>query len=125
MSLRTLSDAENGACSSYPLTGFGVTEAQAGTLAIAPAQAGGQSIFCEIVSLERKAKEVTIEIIRYNGTVNASTTTKPNPNTGTFIGACSGSGAWCRFTIKGSPKKYRAVAIYENGGVFTTAIPAQ
>jgi hypothetical protein len=47
------------------------------------------------------------------------------PNEGRAVGDISGGGAWCRFTVEGSTKKFRAAAIYDDGGEYTVSIPAQ
>ena len=85
-------------------------------------------IYCDILNLNPIPETVNIEILGYAGNIVLSSgpVTLP-PNTGTFLGdTSSNSGAWCKFTVDGSPKKYRATAIYDNPspGMYTSAIPA-
>jgi hypothetical protein len=99
----------------------------AGMLYTAPAQAGPdpEKMWCSIVNIDRSARYVTAEILDYAGIpVNAASTVLP-PNEGRALGDISGGGAWCRFTVEGSTKKFRAAAVYDDGSAYTVSIPAQ
>jgi hypothetical protein len=97
-------------------------------LASAPALAAYpslQTIYCDILNVDKVQRNVTVEIFDYFGNpVGFPLTQTLPPNTGTANGDSSGNGAWCKFTVDGSAKKFRAVAIYDNGTVYTTANPA-
>jgi hypothetical protein len=101
---------------------------QAGTLASAPALGAYptlQVIYCDILNLNNTPKPVTIDVLDYFGNVvSTSGSQTVLPSQGTAWGDGSGNGAWCRFTVDGSAKKYRAMAIYDNGSAYTVSIPA-
>jgi hypothetical protein len=101
---------------------------QAGTLASAPALGAYPSlqiIYCDILNLNNTPKPVTIDIMDYFGNViSTSGSQTVLPSQGAAFGDGSGNGAWCRFTVDGSTKKYRAMAIYDNGAAYTVSIPA-
>ena len=85
-----------------------------------------QTIYCDIVNVGTTPQDVTIDILDYFGNpVGFPLTQTLAPETGTANGDGSGSGARCRFTLTGSTKKVRAMAIYDNGSGYTVAIPAQ
>jgi hypothetical protein len=116
-------------CAAAALALGSVPAAQAASvLASAPALGAyptNQVIYCDIVNLYTAPKNVTIEIMDYFGNVVTSLPTSTlGPNQGTAWGDASGNGAWCRFTVDGSAKKYRAVAIYDNGTSYTVSLPA-
>ena len=101
---------------------------QAGIMATAPALGAYpqlQTIYCDIVNLNNTPKNITIDIVDYFGSVVNTGTMPVLPGQGTAVGDGSGNGAWCRFTIEGSAKKYRAMAIYDNGTAYTVSVPAQ
>ena len=103
--------------------------AHAGTkiMATAPANrtypvTGNQQLNCSILNANTTAKTVTVDIMEYGGTV--VDTTGPvslGPLMGITVGDGIGYVAWCRFTVDGSTKKYRAAAYYTEAGVPTTA----
>jgi hypothetical protein len=101
---------------------------QAGTLASAPALGAYpqlQTIYCDILNLNNTPKPVTIDVMDYFGIViSTSGSQTVLAGQGTAWGDGSGNGAWCRFTVDGSAKKYRAMAIYDNGTAYTVSIPA-
>jgi hypothetical protein len=101
---------------------------QAGTLASAPALGAYptlQVLYCDIVNLNSTPKPVTIDIMDYFGNVvSTSGSQTVGGGQGTAWGDGSGNGAWCRFTVDGSTKKYRAMAIYDNGTAYTVSVPA-
>jgi hypothetical protein len=105
----------------------GSIAAEAGILASAPAEGypGTQTLSCNIVSLQTGPKEVTVEALDYDGAVLARDTLILSPGQGYALPSASGYAAWCRFTVGGSPKMYRAVAVYEDGDTYTAAIPAR
>jgi hypothetical protein len=108
----------------------GASAAMAGpkVMASAPALAlypSLQTIYCDILNLNTTQKDVTIEIMDYTGTVvSGPSTFTLQPNEGQALGDGTGAGAWCRFTVDGSTKKYRAMAIYDNGTAYTTSVQA-
>jgi hypothetical protein len=101
---------------------------QAGVLASAPALAAYpslQTIYCDILNLNTSPKDITIEVVDYFGNVITGGTITVQPSSGTAVGDGSGQGSWCRFTVTGSSKKYRAMAIYDNASAYTVSVPAQ
>jgi hypothetical protein len=47
------------------------------------------------------------------------------PGSGTFFGGFITAGiAWCRFTVTGSTKYLRAMAVYDDGSTYTVTLPA-
>jgi len=103
---------------------------QAAVMASAPAlhlYPATQTIYCDIVNLNTTPKDVTIEVVDYFGVVTTGPSTSTlAPFQGTALGEGGGlQGAYCRFTVSGSAKKYRAMAIYDNGTSYTVAVPAQ
>ena len=85
-----------------------------------------QTIYCDIVNVGTTPQDVTIDILDYFGNpVGFQVVQTLAPETGTANGDGSGSGARCRFTVSGSTKKVRAMAIYDDGSAYTVAVPAQ
>jgi len=111
----------------------GASAAQAGTkiMATPPANrtypvAGGQQLNCNILNMNKTPRPVTIEIMDYSG--NILDTAGPvvlAPQTGMSAGDGINTVAWCRFTVDGSPKKYRAAAVYSVGGVVKSSSVAK
>lgn len=119
------------------LTACAVLAALAGSshaavLVTAPARAGyptfsGRTLYCDIRNLNSGNGIVTIDILDYPGNVLNSfgpLTLAPNEATA-FSDGGSGDGVSCRFTVSGSSKKWRGVAVYDNGTDYTMSIPAQ
>lgn len=80
-----------------------------------------QSMRCNIVNLNSTTKSVTIDVIDYNGVALES----GGPYALSSLQSVSylvstPFAAYCRFTVDGNPKKYRAVATYDNGTTYTT-----
>jgi hypothetical protein len=102
--------------------------AHAGVLATAPALAAYpalQTIYCDIVNLNTSDKNVTIDIMDYFGNVVTTTGSFAlPPSQGNALGDGTGQGTWCRFTVDGSARKYRGMAIYDNGSAYTVSVPA-
>ena len=102
--------------------------AQAGTkiMATAPANrsypgSGGQ-INCTILNMNKTDRSVTIEIMAYDGSVrDVSGPVTLAPQTGLSASDAINDASWCRFTVDGSTKKYRAAAVYSDGGVLSSA----
>ena len=102
--------------------------AQAGSkiMATAPANrtypfGGTQQIDCNILNLNKTSKTVQIDLMDYSGLIHG--TSGPitlGPSQGISFGDVVNQVAWCRFIVDGSPKKYRAAAVYSDTGVFTT-----
>jgi hypothetical protein len=85
----------------------------------------GQTLHCDIVNLEVSPQEVTIEVLDYNG--NPATppyTTMLAPNTGDYSWDSAGFGAFCRFAVNTSTKKFRAFAIHDDALTYTVTLPA-
>jgi hypothetical protein len=108
------------------------TSAHAGgkVLWTAPGLAGypsTQTIYCDIVNVGTTPQDVTIEVLDYfgNATVSPLGPVTLAPESGQANGDFSGAGARCRFTVTGSTKKVRAMAVYDNGSQYTIAVPAQ
>ena len=101
--------------------------AQATVLSSAPIEGypSDQTLSCNIVNLNITAEDREIELLDYSGNVIAGDTFGLLPNHGQALASASGSAAWCRFTVDGSARSYRAVALYDKGGEYTTAMPAQ
>jgi hypothetical protein len=86
-----------------------------------------QTLRCNILNLNAVTKPVTIDTLDYSGTITSTSgVINLPPSTGTsFVATDSfGEAAYCRFTVDGSTKKYRAVATYDDGTYYTTAHPA-
>ena len=102
--------------------------AHAGVLATAPALAAyptNQTIYCDIVNLNTSQKDVAIDIMDYFGNVvTTSGSFSLLPSQGNAWGDGTGNGTWCRFTVDGSARKYRGMAIYDNGSAYTVSVPA-
>jgi hypothetical protein len=97
-------------------------------LATAPAQDGypaPQVLYCDIVNLDTSPQTITTEIMDFDGKVIGSNMSTVDPNKATASGDTSGNGAWCRFTINTSSKKFRAMAVYAGASGYTVAVPAQ
>ena len=101
--------------------------ANAAVLSSAPIEGypSGQRLSCNIVNLNSMPRMVTIELLDYSGDVVVGDNFGLQPNQGQSLASDSGWAAWCRFTVDGSARSYRAVAVYEDDGRYTTAIPAQ
>jgi hypothetical protein len=105
------------------------TSAHAGKILwTAPALAGypaTQTIYCDIVNTATTPQQVTVEILDYVGNVVGFPLmqTLP-PEEGTANGDSTGAGARCRFTVAGSTKKVRAIAVYDDGSGYTLSVPA-
>lgn len=113
------------------LAAFAATS-QAAVLHTAPARSGyptfaGRKLSCAIRNLNKGLANVTIEIMDYPGAVLQAfgpVTLGPNEGT-TFTDNGSGDSVSCRFTVDGSAKKWRGAALYDNGGDYTSILPAQ
>ena len=97
----------------------------AGMLYSAPAQArpDPEKMWCSIVNVDRTPRFVTADIVSYAGGVVNSASMVLLPNEGRAVGDISGGGAWCRFTVEGSTKKFRAAAVYDDDGAYTVSDP--
>jgi hypothetical protein len=85
-----------------------------------------QQLDCNILNANKKDKLVTIDIMDYFG--NVVVTSGPilmPPYTGATASDNLGSSAWCRFTVDGNPKGYRAAAVYSTPTAgYTNVTPA-
>ena len=94
----------------------------AAVLVSAPARAGyptfsGRTLYCDIRNIGSGAGQVTIEILDYPGNVISSfgpLSLAPFEATA-FSDGGTGDGVSCRFVVSGSGKKWRGVAVYDNG----------
>lgn len=108
-----------------------VTVAHAGTriMATAPAERtypSDHEIDCALLNLHRVDRTVNVEIMDYfGGIVSTSGPHLVPASQGTSWGTTSGAGAWCRFTVEGSTKKYRVAAIYSQGATYTASVPGK
>ena len=106
----------------------GASAAQAGTKIMATAPIPNNvpvnhTMFCDIMNFNTSAKDVTVEIMDLNGVI-ANGPFGPitlAPSTGIAFQNNTGTGAWCRFTVDGSTKKYRAAAVYSLSGAYVAA----
>lgn len=80
-----------------------------------------QTMRCNIVNLNSTAKQVTVDAIDYSG-IALETGGPYNllPLQSISYLVSTPFAAYCRFTVDGNPKKYRAVATYDNGTSYTT-----
>ena len=109
----------------------GASAAQAGTKIMATPPIPNNipvnhTMFCDLMNFNTTPKDVTIEIMDLNGVI-ANGPFGPitlGPSQGIAFSNNSGTGAWCRFTVDGSTKKYRGIAIYDNGTNYTVSVPA-
>jgi hypothetical protein len=108
------------------------TSAHAGAKVMVTAPAmhiypAAQTMYCDIVNVGKVPADVTIEAVDYFGSVTAGPITQTLPPfNGTALGdSATDGGAFCRFTVSGSTKSFRAMAIYDNGSSYTVAVPAQ
>jgi len=97
-------------------------------LASAPALAGAtDTLYCDVTNLDPvNPIEVTGEAMDLNGNVVGfpNTITIP-PMSGQYFAGFSGPpSAWCRFTVNGSAKNLRAMAVYDDGSSYTVTLPA-
>jgi hypothetical protein len=106
--------------------GMPIAAAHAGMLSSAPAQARPhpEKMWCSIVNVDRTPRHVTIDIMSYAGNAVNGAGVLLLPNEASAVGDLTGGGAWCRFTVEGSTKKFRATAIYDDGSAYTVSIPA-
>lgn len=84
-----------------------------------------QTLFCDLVNLDVAPQDVIFEVMDYNGTVTAGPLPFTlAPNNGYYLPDYTGNGAWCRFTVNTSTKKFRGIAIYDDGTTYVATIPA-
>lgn len=103
------------------------TQCHAGMLATAPAQSrpDPEKMWCSIVNVDRTPRVVFAHIVDYAGVVVNTGSKTLLPSEALAVGDISGDGAYCRFNVDGSTKKFRAAAIYDDGSTYTVSIPAQ
>jgi len=109
------------------LTWTSAAHAGSKVLASAPAPlTGSQTMYCDVTNIDPvNPKDVTTEIVDINNnTVTGPTTATIAPNSGGFLGSAAPAAAWCRFTVTGSTKNLRAIAVYDNGTGYTMSLPA-
>ena len=109
----------------------GTSYAAATVLYTAPAGAyypAAQTLYCDILNVNKStasAKAVTIAILDYDGNVVITQSYSLSSGHGEALGDSSSNGVYCRFTVDGPAKMFRAMAIYDNGSAYTVAVPAQ
>jgi hypothetical protein len=109
----------------------GTSYAASAVLYTAPAAAyypTTQTLYCDILNVNKAsaaAKPVTIAILDYDGNAVVTQSFSLASGHGQSLGDSSGNGVYCRFTVDGAAKMYRAMAIYDNGSAYTVAVPAQ
>jgi hypothetical protein len=105
----------------------GAPTARAATLYSPPAQAFdlGGTQYCQMRNIGPTAMQVTIDNLDFSDDVVESTTANLAPGHSASSGVDQGLGTSCRFTVAGSAKKVRAVAVYFDGTKFTAALPAR
>jgi hypothetical protein len=109
-----------------------VTETcHAAVLSTAPARAGyptfsNRTLYCDIRNMNAGPGVVTIEILDYPGNAISSfgPLTLASGAATAFSDGGTGDGVSCKFTVSGSVKRWRGVAVYDNGTDYTIAIPA-
>jgi hypothetical protein len=109
------------------LTSASTVHAGTKILASAPAPLGaGNTMFCDVTNLDPvDSVDVATEIMDVGGNVivGPSLNTIP-PSTGGDVGSNNPLAAWCRFTVNGSTKNLRGMAVYDNGTSYTMSLPA-
>lgn len=83
--------------------------------------------WCTITNVGTKAVEnVLIEAVGYDGVVvQSELATLLQPGAGQSMNiTLPGDGAYCRFTVPGSAKKFRGVAGYMKSGTIQSLLPA-
>jgi len=108
------------------------TTGHAAVLTTAPARAGypsfsGRTLYCDVRNVGSGTGTVTIEILDYPGNAIASfgPLSLASYEGTAFSDGGTGNGVSCKFTVSGSAKRWRGVAVYDNGTDYTIAIPAQ
>jgi hypothetical protein len=92
----------------------------------APCYAGSDVLWCTILNVSPAHRDISIDIMDYDGNVVASSGHfSLSSGNGDALGDWSGNGAYCRFTVTGSAKLFRAMAIYDSGSGYTITVPAQ
>jgi hypothetical protein len=110
---------------------LGVTgSAHAGTKTMATAPAArsyptSQTLLCSILNLYADPKPITVEVMDYSGGVVNSIAGAVAPSGTSIVADSTGFGAWCRFTVVGNTKKYRAAALFSGAAGYTIAQPAR
>ena len=110
----------------FALTSASAAHAGAKSAVTAPATAGTNRLFCDVTNIDTNPKEVTIEIVDINNNVvlGPYTPLMP-PGTGDYLGSATGAAAYCRFTVNGSTKKIRGIAIYDDTTSYVMSLPAE
>ena len=116
------------AAAALALTTASTAHAGQKVLASAPAvlAAPGDTLYCDVTNLDPvNSIDVTGEAMDLNGAVISGSTITIPPGAGQFFAGVSTAGtAWCRFTVTGSTKNLRAMAIYDNNSSYTLSLPA-
>jgi len=100
--------------------------AQAATLYSPPVVTGdfGTTLFCQLRNVGPTPISVTIDDLGFGSEVMNSFSKTLAPDDGTSSSVVSGYATSCRFTVTGSAKNVRAVAVYWDGSKYTAALPA-
>jgi hypothetical protein len=109
-----------------------IAAGHAAVLSTAPARAGyptfsGRTLYCDIRNVSNGTGTVTIEILDYPGNVIQSfgPLSLASYEATAFSDGGTGDGVSCKFTVSGSAKRWRGVAVYDNGTDYLMSIPAQ
>ena len=110
------------------LAGVGGPAAFGATLATAPVPNNipmVHTVWCDITNIDGVPRDITIDVMdAFGGVVSSSGQVPLPPSAGFAHSDTSGGAAWCRFTVSGSAKKFRALAVYDDGTHYTVSVPA-
>ena len=110
------------------LAGVGGPAAFGATLATAPVPNNipmVHTVWCDITNIDGVPREITIDVIdAFGGVVTTSGPVLLSPSMGWAHSETTGLASWCRFTVSGSAKKFRALAVYDDGTHYTVSVPA-
>lgn len=85
----------------------------------------GGRMTCNLLNVGPNAASYQIDIIDYGGSILASTgQLVANPLAMVTL-SDNTFGAYCRFTVSGGKKKWRGVALYDDGADYTTSVIAR
>lgn len=87
----------------------------------------GDDLYCNIVNFGPGTVTVTTEVKDFDGNVVVSCVDTLASGAGQGCLSTSGSGAYCRFTVPGPARNFRAGAIYVDtmSGEYSAIVPAQ
>lgn len=113
---------------SAALAGASATATFGATLATAPVPNNVpmvHTVWCDITNIDGVPRDITIDVMdQFGGVVTSSGPVSLPPFAGHAHSDTSGNAVWCRFTVSGSAKKFRALAVYDDGTFYTVSVPA-